>query len=214
MTWQIRLYEDRLEPGAAAALPAGNRVIYVAAGSAAVDGAAIPEDEAWFGPDAVSVTAGEGGAVLWRFELRRAGDPPVGGGVATDLKLSADIATLDPGDGRQWLMRCDSVAFPPGGCAYTHTHQGPGIRCLRDGAIRIDAEGASHHYGPGEAWFEAGPDPVFAQADAEKPTRFIRAMILPRALKGQSSIRYVRDEDRDKPKQQQYRGYVDEFIAV
>ena len=39
-------------------------------------------------------------------------------------------------------------------------------------------------------------------------------MILPRALKGQNSIRYVRAEDRDKPKLQQYRGYVDEFIEV
>ena len=39
-------------------------------------------------------------------------------------------------------------------------------------------------------------------------------MILPRALKEQSSIRYVLDEDRDKPKTQQYRGYVDEYIEV
>ena len=217
MSWQLRLYEDRLEPGAAASLPAGNRVIYVAAGAASVDGAKVPEDGAWFGAGAAAVAAGGDGATLWRFELCRADAAPVapaGGGVSPDLKLSADITTLDPGDGRQWLMRCDSVAFPPGGCAYTHTHQGPGIRCLRDGAIRIDAEGASHHYAPGEAWFEAGPDPVFAQADAELPTRFIRAMILPRALKGQSSIRYVRDADRDKPKSQQYRGYVDEFIEV
>ena len=22
-----------------------------------------------------------------------------------------------------WFMRCDSVAFPPGGCALTHTHR-------------------------------------------------------------------------------------------
>jgi hypothetical protein len=217
MSWQLRLYEDRLERGAAASLPAGNRVIYVTSGGAAIDGADIPEDEAWFGSDAVSVTAGEGGTVFWRYELCRADAAPVapsGDGLASERKLSADITTLDPGDGRQWLMRCDSVAFPPGGCAYTHTHQGPGIRCLRDGTIRIDAEGASHHYAPGEAWFEAGPDPVFAQADTDKPTRFIRAMILPRALKGQSSIRYVRDDDRDKPKLQQYRGYVDEFIEV
>ena len=39
-------------------------------------------------------------------------------------------------------------------------------------------------------------------------------MILPRALKGQSSIRYVNAEDRDKPKSQKYRGYVDEFIEL
>jgi len=215
MAWQLRLYEDRLRAGARISLPAGNRVTYVNEGSASVGGTDVPADEAWFGADIVDATAGGAGAVLWRYELCRADAAPiVPDGAASDLKLASDITTLDVGDGKQWLMRCDSVAFPPGGCAYTHTHQGPGIRCLRDGTIRIDAEGQSHHYAPGEAWFESGPDPVFAQADADKPSRFVRVMILPRALKGQSSIRYVRDEDRDKPKSQQYRGYVDEFIEV
>jgi len=215
MTWQLRLLEDRLNGGATASLPAANRVIYVASGDASVGGVSVSEDEAWFGPDAALVTVGRNGATLWRYELRRGGTPIAApAGIASELKLCADITTLDAGDGRRWLMRCDSVAFPPGGCAYTHTHQGPGIRCLRDGTIRIDAEGQSHHYAPGEAWFESGPDPVFAQADAHKPTRFIRVMILPRALKGQSSIRYIRDEDRDKPKLQKYRGYVDEFIDL
>jgi hypothetical protein len=34
-------------------------------------------------------------------------------------------------------------------------------------------------------------------------------MILPRRLLGQSSIRYVRDEDRDRPKSQRYTVFVD-----
>ncbi len=80
------------------------------------------------------------------------------------------------------LLRGDSVAFPPGGCAYLHRHQGPGTRCVFEGAIRIDTHGKSTSYGPGGAWYETGPDPVFAQAAADKPTRFIRVMILPRAL--------------------------------
>lgn len=218
--WELRLYEDRFPSGASAAgaLPAGNRVIYVAAGVAEIDGQEIPEDEALFGADAIgAIATGASGATLWRWELARADSPetriaaPI---VASALMLSAPIDTLDPGDGRQWLMRGDSVAFPPGGCAYTHVHKGPGIRCLQAGTIRIDCEGHSAHYTPGGAWFEAGPDPVFAQADEDKPTRFIRVMILPRALKGQSSIRYVKDEDKDKPKSQQYRGYVDEFVDL
>ena len=135
-------------------------------------------------------------------------------GVTSALKLAAAIDTLEPGDGAQWLMRCDSVAFPPGGCAYTHVHQGPGIRCLHRGNIRIDCNGHSAQYGPGGAWFEAGPDPVFAQADAAEATRFIRVMILPRRLEGQSSIRYVNADDADKPKLQKYTIYVDEFIDI
>jgi hypothetical protein len=202
----LRLIEDRAPAGESRSFAALNRVIYVAGGSIKIDDRTVAEDDAWFGTGAASLRAGPAGARLWRFELTResTADP-------AEL-LRAAIETLDPGDGKEWLMRCDSVAFPPGGCAFTHTHQGPGIRCLRDGTIRIDAEGASHSYAPGEAWFEAGPDPVFAQADATAQTRFIRVMVLPRALKGQSSIRYVLPEDADKPKTQQYRGYVDEFI--
>jgi hypothetical protein len=37
--------------------------------------------------------------------------------------------------------------------------------------------------------------------------------ILPRALKGERSIRYVSDADRDKPKRQTYKIYKDEFIV-
>jgi hypothetical protein len=54
---------------------------------------------------------------------------------------------------------------------------------------------------------------VFAQAAADKPTRFIRVMILPRALLGQSSFQYANDDDRAKPKIQSYKIYADAPIA-
>ena len=69
-------------------------------------------------------------------------------------------------------------------------------------------------FGPYEAWFERGPDPVYAWAPDDEPGHFARVMILPRRLKGQSSIRYVNDEDRDKPKRQRYTIYADEFIDI
>ena len=94
-----------------------------------------------------------------------------------------------------------------------HTHQGPGIRCLREGVIRIDTEGHSTAFGPGGAWFEAGPEPVFAQAHAEGQSRFIRAMVLPDALRGKSSIHYVNAEDRAKPKSQTYRSFGEIGLA-
>ena len=74
-------------------------------------------------------------------------------------------------------------------------------------------EGASHCYAPGGAWFEPGPEPVFARA-ADRPTRFIRVMVLPASLKGQSSIGYVNAEDRDKPKSQRYQVYLDAPVAL
>jgi quercetin dioxygenase-like cupin family protein len=119
-------------------------------------------------------------------------------------------ATIELHSGEEALIRCDRVDFPPGGVAYMHTHQGPGIRVLLHGSIRIDTAGESRGYGPLQAWFEPGPEPVFAAASETEPTAFVRCMVLPGRLRGQSSIRYVREEDAAKPKPQRYTVFVDE----
>jgi quercetin dioxygenase-like cupin family protein len=124
--------------------------------------------------------------------------------------LMARELTLPAGE---YLLRCDRVDFPPGGEAFLHTHQGPGIRVLLFGSIRIESQGATHTYGPGEPWFESGPDPVHAWTHPTEPTAFVRCMVLPAELKGQRSLRYVRDEDADKPKLQEYRIFVDEPLS-
>lgn len=213
---ELRLLEDNVAAGEAFAFPADgvNRVLYVAHGGIAIDGLELGEDQAWHGRGAAKVAAGPYGAALWRWELASAGSAVFreqgGPHGASSLKLRRRLSGPMP-DGI--LVRCDSVAFPPGGCAYLHTHEGPGIRCLIEGGIRIDTAGESRAYAPGGAWFEAGPEPVFAQA-ADRPTRFIRVMILPARLKGQSSIGYVNAEDRDKPKSQRYRIYLDTPTSV
>ena len=125
---------------------------------------------------------------------------------ASRLLLSTQL-DFDTEKGR--LLRCDRVEFPPGGVAYLHTHRGPGIRVLLSGSIRIDTGGKSHEYGPLEAWYVSGPEPVFAAASQTEPTAFARLMILPVSLIGQSSIRYEREEDREKPKPQRYQVYLD-----
>jgi hypothetical protein len=210
----LRLYEDTLSADAAleAALPGLPRMIFVVHGSATIDGKPYGDGDAWFGEGAPAVTPGKAGVTCWRFEL--AAGPAADGaargrGVVSREKLTAALDALPAGD---LLMRGDSVAFPPGGCAYLHTHQGPGIRCLLDGGIRIDTHGRSTSYGPGGAWFESGPEPVFAQA-ADRQSRFIRVMVLPRALMGKSSISYVNEADKARPKSQQYKIFVDAPIA-
>lgn len=122
-------------------------------------------------------------------------------------------ATIELRSGDQALIRCDRVDFPPGGVAYLHTHQGPGIRVLLHGSIRIDTAGRSSRHGPLEAWFEPGPEPVFAAASETEPTAFVRCMVLPGRLRGQSSIRYVREEDAARPKAQKYTVFVDELLG-
>jgi hypothetical protein len=209
----LRLCEDVFADGGAMELPALPRMIFVVHGSVAIGERTVRDEETFGGEDAIMLKAGGAGAAVWRFELitREAdfGRPPPGSGVASHEKLAVMPSTVPAGP---LLLRGDSVAFPPGGCAYLHRHQGPGIRCLIEGGIRIDTHGRSTSYGPGGAWYETGPDGVFAQA-ADHPTRFIRAMILPRALQGKSSLEYLNEADKTKPKSQSYKIFVDMPIS-
>ncbi len=202
----LRLYEDVLTDGAVASLAALPRMIFVVHGAVGVAGKEFRDGETFNGEGAITLAAGAGGATLWRWEFTIA-DPAISAapGVVTQEKLAARLDTLPKGP---LLLRGDSVAFPPGGCAYLHRHQGPGIRCLLEGGIRIDTHGHSRSYGPGGAWYETGPDGVFAQA-ADRPTRFIRVMILPQAYLGKSSVEYLNEEDKAKPKSQQYKIFAD-----
>jgi quercetin dioxygenase-like cupin family protein len=206
----LRLHADTLQPKSGIDWPACHRVLYLLAGDAVVrsgaQAAGLAADSAWHGRDGVRVTAGTAGAALLRWELVPAGAETAGG-----KPLLAREVTLDQAGGH--LLRCDRVDFPLGGIAYTHVHRGPGIRYLLAGGIRVETNGRAHDIAPGEAWFEAGPDPVLALASKEKPTAFVRVMVLPLELLGKSSIRYVRPEDADKPKLQTYRLFADEPLA-
>src|SRR5262245_26092598 len=204
----LALYEDVLANSATLAVPAAARMIFLVNGGVTIESRTLRDGEAWHGETAATITAGSGGATCWRYELAA---PPAkaAAGVRSREKLSVALDTLPAGE---LLLRGDSVAFPPGGCAYRHTHQGPGIRCLLEGGIRIDTAGRSTSYGPGSAWYESGPEPVFAQA-ADRPSRFIRVMILPRALLGKSSLQLVDPADAAKPRAQQYQIFADAPIA-
>ena len=129
---------------------------------------------------------------------------------AAEVDGDAIVWELDDTPAGPWLVRCDRVDFPPGGVAYRHTHSGPGIRVLLHGRIRIDSAGDSHEYGPGEWWFESGPEPVYAAASETEESAFVRVMLVPPELAGQRTIRYVDAADEDKPKLQRARIYLEE----
>src|SRR5882724_10621106 len=210
----LRLFEDSLSGGASLNLPALPRMIFVVHGAVAIDGKAFSDGEAWSGEGVASLAAGRDGVTLWRYELAQPGAQAgvaSGAGVRSREKLAAALETIPQGE---LLLRGDSVAFPPGGCAFLHKHWGPGIRCLIDGGIRIDTQGHSTSYGPGSAWYETGTDPVFAQAAMDRPSRFIRVMVLPRSLLGKSSFQFVNEEDKAKPRVQQYKIFTDLPIAT
>jgi hypothetical protein len=213
MNSMLRLCEDVLSDHGAMELPALPRMIFVVHGAVAIADGILRDEEAFGGEGAIMLKASGAGATVWRWELitREAdfGRPTPGSGIISHEKLAVMLSTVPVG---ALLLRGDSVAFPPGGCAYLHRHQGPGIRCLIEGGIRIDTHGRSTSYGPGGAWYETGPDGVFAQA-ANRPTRFVRVMILPRAYLGKSSVEYLNEADKAKPKSQSYKIFVDMPIS-
>lgn len=218
MSRKLRLYTDLLSAGAGPSAPLSPRprAVYAAEGTAILRGsgiaASLGHNAVWQGSGEMTAAAGAAGARLLRWELSADGPELLrGAGVKSELALEAEPRIEA---GTQYLMRCDRVDFPPGGVAYTHTHQGSGIRCLQQGRIRIETQGHDFRIEPGGAWFETGVDPVFAETWQEGPSHFIRVMILPRALKGKSSIRYVKPEDQGKPKTQRYQVFIDEPIDL
>ena len=208
---KLHLFEDRITAGAELVLadtPA--RAIFVNAGSISVNGEEHACEAGFLTNGTVTISSGPSGATLWRWDLSDAVTETKGAELIKKLtgEVPAELANADS------FLRLDSVSFPPGGTAMLHTHQGPGIRCLREGSIRIDTEGTSTSYGPGSAWFETGPHPVFAQADNAISSRFVRATVLPKELMGKPSIRYVNEADKSKPKSQSYHGYGEILLSL
>ncbi len=216
----LRLLEDQMPPGGDPVfLPAMARALYVAEGDATVETALgcthRDQGSAWIGDSAVAVLPGSNGAHMLRWELvAPTDDDGILRAAPKCSSVAASVATVDLDPGFGWMMRCDRVSFPKGGIAYTHIHQGPGIRYCLEGSIRIETEGHVSSYAPGEAWFEAGPSPVLAPTSPDTETSFVRCFILPRSCKGRSSIRYVRAEDAAKPKLQRYRVLGERFIEL
>jgi hypothetical protein len=206
----LRLFRDRLAPGARLALPPAPRVLYTQTGGGAVRDtggpAGLVPDRAWHGAGACEAVAGDGGADLLRWELVPVGSPRDG-----DLVLE-QVMDL-PGDG--WLMRCDRVDFDPGGVALPHRHRGGGIRCLVAGALEVTVgEAPPRAVRPGGAWFESGREPVLARASPTEPTSFVRVAILPAEIRGQSSIVYVDPADAARGKPRRYTVWVDAPIEI
>lgn len=217
----LRLYKDRLPAGCPPVfLPHVPRALYVREGGLMADDASggrlLDTDQGHVVDGTLVLRNDAAPTLLWRWELDLAERPataalPSAPATTSRLLLESPV-DLDPRF--DWLMRCDWVAFPPGGVALTHVHQGPGIRVVHHGQIAIETLGQRHVHEAGEAWFELGHAPVLAPTTEAGPTAFVRCFLLPRPLKGLSSIRYVRAEDAGAPKTQRYRVFAERFIAL
>src|SRR5262249_38105189 len=126
--YELRVIEDVVASPAVRAMDAAHRVLYVVEGDVTiVTGEAtvtLGANQAWQGSMACRVTVRAAPARVWRWELREGAtrsNPVDRVKLARRVQLDSDA---------RCLMRCDRVDFPPGGVAYTHVHQGPGIRML------------------------------------------------------------------------------------
>ena len=213
----MRLTRDRHEAGrvSAQSLPGLNRVLYVLDGEVVVVHAQgrteLHQDSAWHSAEASTVQPASGGATVLRYELLTGGS--AGGDATMSRPLSEHPMDLDPRV--EYLMRCDRVDFEPGGMALPHGHAGGGIRCLIAGMLELTiGDRPAGLMQPGDAWFESGREPVLAVASKDAPTSFIRCSILPRSIRGKSSIWYADPKDAERSKPRKYTVYVDEPIDL
>lgn len=210
---ELSLWEASLPAGREVSLPGLAGAVFVLRGAVS-SGPEAGEARLW--PAGEPVVAGSDGAdvLVWSVGRGGAGGAAEVGEAAADPVLGLQLSrALELPAGRR-VLRCDKVEFPPGGVAYTHTHRGPGIRRLIAGTFRVWVGADVRDVPLGGSWFEAGPDPVYAEGSKTEATAFVRVMVLPEDMLGRSSITYVRPEDRDRPKDQRYTIFVDEPIDL
>ncbi len=201
---QMALLEDRLDGAEALRLPPAPRLLYLAHGTARVDGRAMAADTALFTEHAVTAI---GPGTLWRFEITRDAVPQAD---RARLILSRPLAR-DPA--APFLLRLDRVTFTPGVETPRHGHFGQGIRRLIDGHLLLEIGERLERRLPGEAWFETGEEPVVARGFTHA-TSFLRALVMDADMVGQSSFRAWTAADAEKPRGVTYRMYLDEVTRL
>ena len=128
--------------------------------------------------------------------------------VVREMRNGVDLA---PGN---WIMRLDTVDFPPGSRAYRHDHSGAGTRYLLEGSLEIVSDHDRTMMHPGDPWFEGTRSAVLAIADKDIPSKFVRVMILPEEDLGKRTINYLDPADDDEPRLQTNNRMIDQVIKV
>lgn len=184
----------------------GPAMLYVERGTATIAGVTVRAGDGVFLADGQErLVRGAGRLAIWSLGRAAAAIP-----VAVELQMQFPI---DP-PGQNSLFRLDSVGFPPGARAYRHVHPGPGIRYLVDGELEVRGDQHSQTIAAGQAWFEAANSPVTAICPDDRPSRFMRAHLLPVDYWGKATIRYLDDEDSEKPKLQTTHRFCEHLVAL
>ncbi len=183
--YTLRLYHDSYAPDSVAEedLEAQHSIAYVLEGAAVVNGQALQADQAVYCKDVTSITAGEKGAVIWRWELVRTDEPnnlAWGEGVTSRLRMSRRIRMFELVPTSKWLFRLDCI-YNNRGSTGLHSHPGSGIRCMLKGHLRVESDKgeSSDNRLTGDCWYEEGSYPLISTSDPGESADFLRGMVLP-----------------------------------
>jgi hypothetical protein len=152
-------------------------------GAAVVNGQALQADQAVYCKDVTSITAGEKGAVIWRWELVRTDEPnnlAWGEGVTSRLRMSRRIRMFELVPTSKWLFRLDCI-YNNRGSTGLHSHPGSGIRCMLKGHLRVESDKgeSSDNRLTGDCWYEEGSYPLISTSAPVESDDLLRGMVLP-----------------------------------
>jgi hypothetical protein len=202
-THALQFYKDEFDADASLvpALTPRHRFVFVAAGSAVVDGRTLDLENAVYGGDEMAIRAGPEGAELWRWELVSVSEGPLlaeGSGVRSQHIVTKEIDSIGLGARDRWLFRCDGIEMAKDGGAPLHVHAGPGLRCMIEGAMAVDDKGAVEEHRQGDWWYESNVQPISARSIGPIGPRFVRVMVAAPEFEGFRTTQLIDPAEQQK----------------
>lgn len=196
---RLSVYDLTATPQAMTVAVTGVAFVYVASGTAEVNGNSVAADNGHF-VDGPFSFAGTGTA--WLYEFAPIAQPVIDG---ADISLVISRRLPQAYSGER-IFRADRVESNPRAQTPLHGHRGPGIRRLLKGRLHAYIGEDSERIDTGHAWFETGTDWVIGKNIHDSASAFVRVMILPAELAGGiSSFVPATPEEGDKPRSVTYR---------
>lgn len=190
MPSSIHFYQDQILSDGKGLLSATNRIVYCRHGRVTINGTTISAGDAIAVIGDMDVAGEEEWSHLYRWEcdLPNADATLLNGSNTLSLhRMSRVISMLDMAAGTQWLFRLDQITAPAGRVTDPHKHPGPGIRCMVEGTFNVNQDLESYRaVNPGDPWWECGEQPVIAWGSKTMHARFLRGMVLPTEVMGQT----------------------------
>ncbi|NKB22671.1 MAG: hypothetical protein GKS01_19455 [Alphaproteobacteria bacterium] len=205
--YQFHFYKERLGPNTESKpLAVTNRIIYVVSGVLAVGDKLLKAGDATFERGSVILKTQSDNVELWRWDLVAINATEVSSSPERHQitpTLSAPIENLEINPGSEWILRCQTVDFPPETTVEMHAHDGAGIRCLEFGEINFThLDGMKNTVLPGDAWYEEAFHYLHALTMKSGPSRFVRVMLVPLEYRDTSTFKYHNHDDAEETRRQ------------